>query len=240
MSDSASGRPLPATTDSRANLCGEWLTSFFERLAPLEPILRIILRDAPLSAELSFRGPTDRKVMLDFSRKPARISVDESTDPGRIRVAVQSEVMHEILLGRLSPGEALGRRQLLLRGAASDLASFVPLFDFAPLLYRDHLADENVRGFERGGRTSFDREEAMKVDQFGARPGGLEHSGRAERAVVRMIERAAYAAGFGVGVLRHRYLQSLSMFEVMAAMARGVDAASPPERQPAAGGERHG
>ena len=218
---------------------GEWLTSFFTRLRSLEPVLRIILHDAPLSADLSFRGTPSRQVLLDFSRHPARIVLDQPGGVGRIRVAVPSAVMHQILLGRLTAGEALGQRQLLLRGAPSDLAHFVPLFDFAPLLYRDHLSDLGVRGFARRRDGAVEREETMKATQSGQERSGPWLWPSGEAALVRMVERAAYAAGYGMAVLRHRYLQKLSMFEVMAAMARGVTAAAPPVEPDRSNGEPH-
>ena len=80
----------------------------------------------------------------------------------------------------------------------------------------------------------------MKTTQAGAGRSVASLSSRGEMAMVRMIERAAYAAGYGVGLLRHRYLQNLSLFEVMAAMARGVTAAAPPVGSNRSDGEPDG
>jgi hypothetical protein len=219
----------PADGPSSAAAAGGWLTSFFERLAELEPILRVVLRDAPLSAELTFRGNGERTVLLDFTRTPARIAVGKPTASGRIRVVVASPIMHAILLGRLSPGEALGRRELLLRGAPAELAKFIPLFDFAPVLYREHLADLGVDGFARPTGARRSTEGDMKTPGDEEAPLGVRVRQRSERVLVGTVTELAYAAGYGMGVLRHRFLRNLSLFDVLGAMARGVAAASPPD-----------
>lgn len=227
MSGSGDQVQRPGVGSAAAVGRSRWLTSFFERLAPLDPVLRIILQQAPLSVRIELRGDDPHVLLLDFGVEPVRIVVDQPERDGALRVAVPSDVLHRVLLGQLSAGEALGRRELLLRGAASDLARFVPLFDFAPLLYRDHLADLDVAGFERRRAAPSNREERMshaKRDRGWLAFGG---SRRPEAALARVVEQAAFAAGYGVGTLRHRYLRSLSLFEVMAAMARGVAAATP-------------
>lgn len=210
---------------------GERLVAFFQRLGSLEPILRIILHDASMSAELTFRGAEERTVLLDFTRRPARISAGRPREPGQIRVTIDGAVMHEVMIGRLSPGEALGRRQLLLRGAPSALARFIPLLDFAPLLYRDHVAHSGA-GVGAGAAVEED-----PMDGSTGRQGPLVRrlARQTERALERLVGELAYGVGYGMGQLRYRFLRQLSLFEVLSAMARGVEAASPP---PAAQGGR--
>lgn len=205
------------------------LVSFFERLGPLEGLVRIILKDAELSARLTFRGDPPGEVRLDYGVRPARIDVGVGRPSGRLQVSIDAAVMHRVLLGELHPGEALGRRELLLRGSAADLARFIPLLGFAPMLYREHLADLDHDGHRRprpGGAALAVEEGFMEQTRFRGDPIPLRSLGVAERAVLGMIEEAAYAAGYGVGLLRHRFLRNLSLFDVLGALSRGVDAAA--------------
>lgn len=221
------------------------LVSFFERLGPLEGLVRIILGGAPLSARLTFRGDPTGEVRLDYASRPARIDTGTGLPPGRIQVAIDAGVMHRVLLGEMHPGEALGRRELLLRGSASDLGRFIPLLGFAPLLYREHLADLGLDGFRRpgpGAQAPATQEGPMASGRFQGDPIPLRTLSAGERAVFKAIEEAAYAAGYGVGMLRHRVLRNLSLFEVLTAMSRGVEAATAaaaakaPERADRTGG----
>ena len=200
------------------------LTTFFERMGELEPIMRIVLGGAEVSAMLTFRGEPDRRVLLDFTQTPARIAVDDETHAARIQLAVPATVMHEVLLGRLHPGEAFGRRELLIRGRASDLARFLPLMDFAPLLYREHLADRGVPGFARStGYAPCGKEAEMDGRSKDGIPRMLRE--RSQRAVRKLVDETAYAAGYGLGLLRHRFFENMSLFDLLGAMSRGLDAA---------------
>lgn len=213
-------------TQSRAAV----LSSFFQRLESLDAVVRIILSDARLSALLTFRGADEARVRMDYTRSPARIDVDGTTADADIRVTIDADVMHEMLLGRLSPGEALGRRELLLRGSAAYLARFIPLFDFAPLLYKDHLTDLGLDGYARPARAVNKQEADMTTDPQGERAPSRELKGP-ERALFRIINEAAYAAGYGLGTMRRRFLRNMSLFEVLEALSRGVAAAEPKEKQ---------
>jgi hypothetical protein len=209
---------------------GEMLVSMFARLEQVEPLIRIILSGARLSVSLTFRGDPERRILLDFRPDPLKIVVDDLPEPGEIEVAIRAELMHEVLLGRMHPGEALGRRELLLRGSSAKLAKFIPLFDFAPLLYREHLislgAHEHLgsaapkagpeRRTENGG--------FMQVSKHLQK---LRQS--SEKTVVKLVHEAAYAAGYGMGMLRHRFLLNMNLFDVLAAMSKGVEAATPEE-----------
>ena len=125
------------------------LASFFKRLEAIGAVVRGALSDAPISAEMVFRGPSEQKVCLDLTTLPLRVFLNDSAHRGRVSVAVDADVMHEVLLGRLHGAIAVGRRQMLLRGSISDLAQLIPLFDISPALYREHLADLGVDGLGR-------------------------------------------------------------------------------------------
>ena len=58
------GSATPATT--------EVLASFFKRLEGLEEIVRIVMSHYRMSALFTFRGTPEKKVLLDFSRSPAK------------------------------------------------------------------------------------------------------------------------------------------------------------------------
>ena len=133
------------------------LASFFHRLEDVEAITRVMLSNAKISALLTLRGETEKKVLLDFTKYPALIRSDDHIRSGTIYVTVAGDVMHEVLLDRLPAGVALGRREMLLRGSASNLAKFIPLFDFGPLLYREHLTDMGIYGFSRQPEKIFQR-----------------------------------------------------------------------------------
>ena len=98
------------------------IASFFKRLITIEAIIRVILSQANLSAAFTFRGDEPKKVLFDFSKPDASVKVDETTQTAHIHMAIDAETMHDILLGKMKPGFALGRRQMLLRGSAMNLA----------------------------------------------------------------------------------------------------------------------
>ena len=187
----------------------ESILSFFERLAEIERVARIALSDEPLSALISIRGPNPARLLLDFSSEPARIERVDRDIPANLHVAIQAEALHRVLLGELHPGEALGRRELLVRGSASDVAKITPLFDIAPLLYREHLSELDMT--------------ANHQPRFRGDPIPLVELSSRERALHATIERMAYGAGYALAVLRTRYLRHMSLFDVLRAMGRGVE-----------------
>ncbi len=174
------------------------IAGFFARLQSLEEILRIITSRARLRAALTFRAPEERSVVLDLRSTPLRVLEGTMHGQTQVRIAVDADVMHEVLIGALPPGEALGRRHLLLRGSPHHLARFIPLLDFAPVLYREHLALEK-------------RAMNQSSPSF----------------AVRAVNGLAYAMGYVVGLLRYRVLKSLNLFEVLSSMSRGLEASTP-------------
>ena len=207
------------------------IASFFSRLVTLETIVRIILSEARISSLIALRGERPRKILLDFVGDPARVILDDDTRPGDISMTIEADGLHRILLGQELPGLALGRREMLLRGSAVHFARFIPLFDFGPLLYREHLADLGLPGFARSPSpfACSDTETQMNDVQktFDGGPIPLRRLNGFERAMSRAINAAAWALGWCVGKLRYAVFENLSLFELMSAMSRGLEAASP-------------
>jgi hypothetical protein len=86
------------------------IASFFKRLITMDAIIRVILKQANLSAAFTFRGDAQKKVLFDFSKPDASVEVDETAHTAHIHVVIDAEIMHDILLGKMKPGLALGRR----------------------------------------------------------------------------------------------------------------------------------
>ncbi len=207
------------------------LAEFFQRLGPLEPLVRIALGEAPVSVDLTFRGKPETRILLDYTRVPGRIVAGPS-QPGRIRVTIDAEVMHRILMGELHPGEAFGQRHLLLRGSAADLARVIPLFDLAPLIYREHLSAQALASSDRGSSRTSASEVIMAEDD---RKSTLSVMRRlapgSERAAATLLRRAAYGLGYGMAALRQRLWRKLNLLELLTAMSQGVAAATPPSAE---------
>jgi len=108
------------------------LASFFTRLEAMDAVLRIIVSEARIRALLTFRGDPERRVLLDFSKSPLRVVLDDQSRDVDMSVTIRGEVMHEILSGRTSAGRALGERELLLRGSASYLEAGLSVVLFTP------------------------------------------------------------------------------------------------------------
>lgn len=214
-------------TEPAAHAIPEILASFFQRMGALEAILRIITSDARLSALFTFRGgPAPKKVLLDLAATPARVLLDEAARGGNIFMTIDGRIMHEILLGRMKPGLALGRREMLLKGCAMDFAKFIPMFDFGPVLYREHLADIGCDGFSRTSGPIVKQEASMGEKVYKGEPIPLVRLNPFERVFFRIVNGIAYGVGYLVGLLRYRLFEKLSLFEVLAAMSRGLEAAS--------------
>ena len=206
------------------------LASFFKRLEAMEAILRVIVSEARIRALLTFRGDPERKILLDFSNRPARVVFDDQTRDVDISVTIRGEVMHEILSGRMSAGQALGQRELLLRGSASHLARLIPLFDFGPVLYREHMAKLDFRGFSPRSNSETSEEEFMGSKSFKGDPIPLVRLSSFEKVVFGALNGISYALGYFVGIVRYRVFKKLNLFDVLSAMSRGLAAAAPPER----------
>lgn len=205
----------------------DMLASFFKRLETIEEVSRIILDHSEISALLTFRGEPEKRVLLDYSRAPCRIIVDDELQDGNILVTIEGEIMHEILTGKIKPGLALGRRELLLRGSALNLGKFIPLLDFGPLLYKEHLSDMRFSGFARRSGYSPLKETAMNQEQFKGDPIPLTKLSFFEKTIFKMIDRFAYVIGYVLGKLRYGALEKMSLFGVISAMSDGIEAAAP-------------
>ena len=71
------------------------LASFCRRLEAHEAILRVVIGHAEISALLTFRGDPEKKALLDFSRYPARVVVEDDLSSANMYVTVPGDVMHE-------------------------------------------------------------------------------------------------------------------------------------------------
>jgi len=215
------------------------LASFFRRLGGMEALNRVILSGARISAHLTFRGDPPAAVLLDFSRTPARILVEGGDRPGvgTIRMAARAEIMHEVLLDRMPPAVAMSRREMLLRGSAYHIGRFVPLFEFGPVLYREHLIDLGLSGPARPGARRAGKEEAMHPPPAPQEAPALPvRLSALEKVLFRAMNRMSYALGYGMGVLRYRLLKNLNLFRILSSMSRGLAAAMP--REAAGGADR--
>jgi hypothetical protein len=187
---------------------GAQFLEFFQRLASLDQVLRIIVSGARLRVRFTVRGEPERSVLLDFSAHPVCAREAPDSEAADVVVAMSKRAWHEVLSGALAPGEALGRREMLLRGSASDLARCIPLFDFAPMLYGEHWEQRGVVGA---------KEEAMRAGLWGR----ISNTGLEKRAF-RTVGRAAYSLGYCMGIARYRVAPNLSLFELLQAMSRGL------------------
>ena len=115
--------------------------------------------------------------------------------------------MHDVLLGRKPLGVALARREMLLRGSPCHLARFIPLFDVAPILYREHLTDLGLFGFHRPPVNGHRKEVTMN-DQpdFKGEAIPLENLSAWEKALCNALNGVSYGLGYAVGTLRYRVL----------------------------------
>jgi hypothetical protein len=202
------------------------LATFYERLPAFDGMMRAILPEAELSAEMIFRGDPEKRVLLDFASRPLRVLVDDDTRHGQVRMAAEGSVMHDVMIGKLAPGVAVARRQILMRGSGADLARFMPLFAITPLLYREHLADVGLEGFARPSGWAPLKEIVMAEKEFKGDPIPLEKRSRLQEIMYQRINESAFALGFAMGKVRTRLLKNLSLFEVMGAMSKGMEAAA--------------
>ncbi|MCU0690227.1 MAG: hypothetical protein MUF54_02375 [Polyangiaceae bacterium] len=199
------------------------LAEFFHRLAALDQILRLIVSDARLRAKLTIRGSPARCVVLDLTAVPAIATDAEPASAADIVVAMSPGPWHQVLSGALLPGEALGRREMLLRGSPNQLARFIPLFDFAPLLYREHVAElTHVSACSCGPHTE---DLTMSTNHSRLRfPRLLRHEAL-QGQLTQAAGRAAYVLGYCAGFARGRFFPALSLFHLLESMSRGLEAA---------------
>ena len=207
----------------------EVLASFFKRLESLEEIVRIVMSHHRMSALFTFRGTPEKKVLLDFSKSPARVSIDNGAKAGTVYATIDADIMHEVLLDRKKPGVAVGRRELLLKGPVMEFSKIIPLFDVAPVLYREHLSDVGYGSYARQAGETLSKEEVMNAQAFKGDPIPLVHMSGLEKFGARVVNGLAYGLGYAVGFLRYRLFKKLSLFGVLSEMSRGLEAATPPE-----------
>jgi hypothetical protein len=203
------------------------LSSFFSRLEPMEQIVRVFMSQARMSVLFTFRGETEKKVLLDFTKSPASVSVDKGAKSGDVYVTINGDIMHDVFLSKITPGVALGRREMLVRGPVKDLSYVMPLFSIAPMLYREHLGDIGYNGYARQSGKSLSEEELMSGHVFKGDPIPLVELSRAEKAGTKLVNGLAYGLGYAVGIVRYRLFKKLSLFGVLAAMSKGLEKATP-------------
>ena len=208
----------------------DMLAGFYKRLGGMEAVIRIVLSEAEVSALLTFRGEPERRVLLDYTHYPARIMVDGNERHASVFVTIPGGVMHDVLTRRMAPGRALGQREMLLRGSAADLARFIQLLEFGPVLYLEHLADINFDGYARSPKNATEQEADMT--QFHGDPIPLVKLNPVEKIFFGLVNGLAWFMGFSVGFIRYRIFKKLSLFDVLGRMSAGLDAARPQSALP--------
>jgi hypothetical protein len=209
----------------------EILSSFFMRLESLEEIVRIVMSHYRMSALFTFRGTPEKKVLMDFTKSPARVSVDNGVTAGTVYATIDGDIMHEVFLDLKKPGVAVGRRELLLKGPVIGFSKIIPLFDIAPVLYREHLADIGYGNFARQPGKALSKEEVMSDKVFKGDPIPLVEMSGLETFGAKLINGLAYGLGYAVGFLRYRLFKKLSLFGVLTSMSKGLESATPPEQK---------
>ncbi len=205
------------------------LSSFLKRLEGLEEIVRIVMSHYRMSARFTFRGSSETNVLMDFTKSPAQVSIENGTTAGTVYAAIDGDIMHEVFLDRKKAGVAVGRRELLLKGPVIAFSKIIPLFDIAPVLYREHLADIGYGNFSRQVGTALSKEDIMSGQVFKGDPIPLVEMSGLEKFGSKVINGLAYGMGYLVGLLRYRLFKKLSLFGVLSEMSRGLEAATPPE-----------
>lgn len=211
------------------------VASFFKRLEAIDFITRVITSNARITAQFTFRGEPETKVLIDFTQTPGRVFLDEDDRKGQIAVTINGDIMHEVLMGRKAPGVAVARREMLLRGSPMNFAKFIPMFDFGPTLYKEHLADLGYKGFARHPGESQTKEIVMDNTPFKGDPIPLVKLSPLEKIVFTVMNGFSYAMGYMVGLMRYRLFKNLNLFSVLSFMSRGLAAAAPREETDGAG-----
>jgi hypothetical protein len=166
---------------------------------------------------------------MDFTKSPAQVSVDNGATSGTVYATIDGDIMHEVFLDRKKPGVAVGRRELLLKGPVLAFSKIIPLFDVAPVLYREHLSDIGYGSYSRQAGKTLSKEEIMSGQVFKGDAIPLVEMSGLEKFGARVINGLAYGLGYAVGLLRYRLFKKLSLFGVLSEMSRGLESATPPE-----------
>ena len=197
------------------------LLSFFEKLPHAETVLREFTSESDCPTLFRFHGATNWNLLLDLGQHPIKVRTGVHDDDGRATIKIDSETMHRIFLGEIKPGLCFGRREMLLKGSPSDFARLIPLFDFTPVLYRDHLA---AIGFQ-DPRSSQDQEATSMPNAI------QKHDPRSEfeKFFQAILHALAYWLGFALGWIRNKLFKNLRLFEVLASLSQGLEDATPKE-----------
>lgn len=205
---------------SRSCEAAESASSFFERLDSMSPWVRLLLGQGPLSVALDIRAEPVCRILIDATSDRVRITKMTTATPTALRVAADASVWVDVLSGRVAPGEAYGRRELLLRGSASDLARLIPLLELAPPLFRDHLSARIPSSQEAPVMTTNRRSVASLLDKPRSALGRLASTG---------LHRAAFWTGYSLGRLRRGGLDRAALMELLTSAAQGWERAEVPE-----------
>ncbi len=208
--------PTPPTLD-------EALSSFFESLPRAESVLRVVTSDTDCPALFRFTGEKNWNLLLDFGQRPMQVRTGVRDDDGRVTIKIDTQTMHRIFSGDVAPGLCFGRREMLLKGSPSDFARLIPLFDFAPVLYRDHLA-----------AIGFDGRPQPKNQETAPMPNAIQkHDPRSEfeKFFQAILHALAYWLGFALGWIRHHVFKNLRLFDVLASLSQGLEDAAPKEKK---------
>lgn len=159
------------------------ITTFFERLAPLGPLLRRVT-GVPMEMVIAIRG-TGVRIAVDLRAEPPTVRVGGTEVAGDVVLAGTPEDLHDVLTGRASVVNGIMARTLLLTGGMTHLVRGFRVLGLAPLLYADHL--------HRGGKRS------LRARVVEPQAGAIAHrigrtlAGRPERELIEAID--ALAAG---------------------------------------------
>ena len=185
------------------------VVDFFERLSGMDPVIRAVAPTQSVQVLFTIRGEQNRTIRLDLTRNPIDIIVDGQDRTAEVMVTMSSTVMHAILTREMTAGEAYGQRELLLRGSIADLVRVLPLIDFAPEMYIDHMqfTEHKMERFQDTAQTSMD-------------------SRRRDRVLQTIVESGAWGMGFAVGRFRQRFPRGPTVLEILMAMSDGLRAAN--------------
>ncbi|MBT3220703.1 MAG: hypothetical protein HN348_16575 [Proteobacteria bacterium] len=185
------------------------IVDFFEHLQGMDPIIRAVAPTQTVQVLFTLRGDgVARTIRLDLTKNPFDVIVDGQDRMAEVMVIMSSEVMHAILTRKMTAGEAYGQRELLLRGSIADLVRVLPLIDFAPEMYIDHMQfRENKMARFKDSETSLE-------------------SRRRDRVLETIVESAAWGMGFAVGRFRRRFPRGPTVLEILMAMSDGLQSAN--------------
>ncbi len=180
----------------------EVLGGFFERLPALDPLVRTLIGDDPVTLKVELRDPALR-VALDLGAHPLAIRFD-TAEAGTVGLAATADDFHALLGGALGMGAAITRKRVVVRGSTARLMRVMPLFFVAPYLYHQHLA-------------------ALGRDDLAPRA-VAPPAASPEEPMNTLVSRLAWAAGYALGLLQTR-VRDLDLLGALAALGRGLERA---------------